>query len=318
MDQRRLSGALPADGKGADRQKPGEYPQPGGGERAAESGEQSDYPRFRKAWGLLDEIRGYQLPEDPEDITGGYIAKIEKDHRYGNTAKPGFETESRLCVRIVEPTCPSEKQVQYLAALVDEAQRALMAKDGVHPETGKDWREYWDEDSFAKKYLLEEWCKNFDFLGGSQYFYKDTDAVDSLLYAGPAWDYDLSFGNMESRGYDPRGNYMTSMSRRPGNLYWLMTTQEAFRERVRGIWRDAFAPAMALLLGEQEDGAAHILQPLQSYADAIRASAEMNFARWGVNTEAARAAGGSFESAVRYLENWIRTRVGFLNEENAN
>ena len=283
---------------------------------ALNPGDLSALPRFKKAWGLLSEIRGYRLPADPEDITGGYIAKIEKDHRYGNTAKPGFETESRLCVRIVEPTCPGEREVQYLASRVDEAQRALMAPDGVHPETGRDWREYWDADSFAKKYLLEEWCKNFDFLGGSQYFYKDSDLVDPLLYAGPAWDYDLSFGNMESRGYEPRGNYMTSMSRRPGNLYWLLTTQPAFRQLTARTWREVFRPAMALLLGEAESGPEHTLKSLEAYAGAIRASAAMNFERWGINREAAPAAGGSFEKAIRYLDQWIRIRVEFMDGEN--
>ena len=280
------------------------------------SADPASYPRFKKAWGNLAEIRGYELPADPEDVTGGYIAKIEKDHRYGNTAKPGFQTQGRLCVRIIEPTCPSLREVQYLAERVDEAMGALLAKDGIHPETGKGWQEYLDAESFALKFLLEEWCKNFDFLGGSQYFYKDSDAVDPLIYAGPAWDYDLAFGNMTSRGFEPRGNYMTTQSRRPGNLYWVLYGQEAFRRETGLLWRQRFRPAMAILLGETADGGGRALKSLAEYAEEIRDSAGMNFERWGAATEAAAAAGTNFDSALRYLEKWIRIRVDFMDGEN--
>ncbi len=294
-------------------------------------GDLSAFPRYKKPWGRLTDTRGYLLPQDPEDITGGYIAKIEKDHRLNNTAKPGFETESRLTVRIVEPTCPSENEVHYFASRVDEAQRALISGDGVNPETGKDWREYWDQESFARKFLLEEWCKNFDFLGGSQYFYKDSDTVDPLLYAGPAWDYDLSCGNMTSRGFEPSGRYMTSQSRRPGNLYWLFSEQESFRQKTREVWRDVFAPAMDLLLGESgEEGESgsdpaadgtqdaapaerHVLKSFSAYTEAIRASAAMNFARWGTKVVAAKEAGSNFDTAVAYLGKWLRARVAYMN-----
>ena len=109
---------------------------------------------------------------------------------------------------------------------------------------------------------------------------------------------------------------MTSMSRRPGNLYWLLTTQPAFRQLTARTWREVFRPAMALLLGEAESGPEHMLKSLEAYAGAIRASAAMNFERWGINREAAPAAGGSFEKAIRYLDQWIRIRVEFMDGEN--
>ena len=281
--------------------------------------ELNTYKKFKQTWGGLKEIRGYRLPSEPEDVTGGYIFKIEKLHRFGYTSKPGFETEGRLCIRIVEPTCPGEAEVKYLAERVADLHRALISKDGISEETGKDFREYIDLESFALKYLLEEWCKNFDFLGGSQYMYKDSDETDPLIYAGPAWDYDLCFGNMEERGIQAEGNYMTSQSRRPGNLNWLLTTHEAFTQKAQELWNTRFRPAAAILLGEENgdrDRESHVLKSLDEYAEAIRSSAEMNFERWGTNDQAAKRAGGSFDNAVAYLKKWIRSRVDFMDSEN--
>ena len=273
------------------------------------------YPKFRHTSGTLKDIRGYRIPEEPEDVTGGFIFKIEKLHRFNNVIKPGFETEGRLCIRIIEPTCPGEAATEYLAARVADLHSALISKDGTSPETGTDYREYLDLDSFACKFLLEEWCKNFDFLGGSQYMYKDSDATDPLIYAGPAWDYDLCFGNMEERGQAAEGDYMTSQSRRPGNLYWLLTTHASFNEKARDIWTERFRPAMDILLGETAGGEDHVLKSIDEYAEQIRRSAEMNFERWGVNDQASRQAGGSFDNAVAYLKKWIRTRVNYMDTE---
>ena len=141
-------------------------------------------------------LRSYPDVKDPEDITGGYILTMEKKARMKNYVLAGFRTEHELSIRIKVPTYPSRAQAEYLYARVSEMQRALMAKDGTDPETGNPFEDYLDMTSFAQKFLIEEWCKNYDFSGGSQFLYKDSDLVDPLFYAGPSWDYDLSFGNM--------------------------------------------------------------------------------------------------------------------------
>ena len=42
----------------------------------------------------------------------------------------------------------------------------------------------------------------------------------------------------------------------------------------------------------------------------------MNTRRWGVNSEANGAgSGGSFDNAVKYMENWIRKRTDWMDGE---
>ena len=269
---------------------------------------------LEKGGKILELARGYQIPNNPEDITGGYLASIEKFARLRDYPVPGFRLKNTgISVRVEEPTCPSREQVEYLGARMDEALTALTAPDGRHPETGKSYYEYLDSTSFALKLLIEDFCKNYDMLGGSQLIYKDSDRVDPLIYAGPAWDYDLSFGMMKDRGAQPTGEYVLSANFTKRNLYQLFWNQEDFRRETREIWQRSFRPALGVLLGETEGEG--VLRSLTAYAEEIRASAVMNAKRWGTNSGAGRLAGSNFETAVAYLENWIRQRVSWMEEK---
>ena len=258
-------------------------------------------------------IRSYPALKDPEDITGGYIATVEKYPRMKDYVIAGFRTAKGLSIQIKEPTYPSKAQAEYLARRITEMQEALIAEDGVHPETGKGYEEYLDTTSFAQRFLIEDWCKNYDYVGGSQFLYKDSDRIDPLIYAGPSWDYDLSFGNMKDRGYSSGGRHVV-LSQRTSNLWWLLSRHESFMKQVRRIWKESFRPAAAVLLGETEGTTGGCLKPLDEYRAEIEASATMNFARWGINSDASvREAGGSFDHAFRYLKNWIAERTVWMD-----
>lgn len=258
-------------------------------------------------------MRSYPQVSDPEDITGGYIFTAEKLARLRDYQQPGFRTKNELSIRIKEPTCPSTRQTEYLARRVSEMQQALMTPEGVNPMTGKHYREYLDPDSFARKLLVEDLSKNYDLAGGSQYMYKDSDLTDPLIYAGPAWDYDLSFGNMSDRGSAAGTPYVTAY-RRNLNLYWLLYNHEEFRELTAFIWQKDFRPAVEILLGEREAKPDGFVRSLDEYRDGISASAAMNYKRWPVSdTTAKTGAAGSFDNAVEFLRRWITERAEWMN-----
>ena len=260
-------------------------------------------------------LRSYPAVKDPEDITGGYILTIEKKHRMKDYVLAGFKTKEELSIRIKEPTYPSRAQTEYVFGLMTEAQNALLAKDGTEPGTGKSYDEYLDITSFAQRFLTEEWTKNYDFIGGSQFLYKDSDQTDPLIYAGPAWDYDLCFGNMGDRGYSPKGQYLTAY-RKKNNLYWLLYTHEAFQNKVGEIWTKTFRPAVAVLLGEKKAEPDGILRSLDEYREKINDSVQMNYTRWGISRDATGAgSGGDFGKAFDYLKKWITERTAWMDGE---
>ena len=194
---------------------------------------------------------------------------------------------------------------------------AILAPDGVNPGTGKHYSEYMDVTSFARKYLIEEISKNYDAVSGSQYFFKDSDRVDPLIYAGPSWDYDLSFGNIAYRGESPEGDYMIKLRIGQTNLYSRLGKHEDFMQLIGENWREVFRPAAAILTGEAPPSGKSRLRSLDEYSAQLEASAGMNAVRWGKPNVASARAGKDFSSGVKALNKWIRKRIDYLDSRYA-
>jgi len=85
--------------------------------------------------------------------------------------------------------------MSYISALYQAFEDAVM-NGGVHPDTGKDYREYVDLDSLAQCFLLLELSQCGDAFQSSTYFYKP--AGEEKLYAGPLWDFDSAYGSYDA------------------------------------------------------------------------------------------------------------------------
>ena len=266
----------------------------------------------------LKSMMGYKIANDPEDITGGYIIEMEKSHRYNDKGTNGFRTNSGIPFIIKEPTYASEAQVAYIGGLVNDFQLALRAEDGVSPVTGTYYADYINTESFALKYVLEEFCKNYDSQGSSQFFYKDSDSVDPLLYAGPCWDYDLCFGNARTDFYNGSLPTLDHLIDSPSkaNLYWLLWNHDDFSALVKETWYTRLAPLVSILVGESEPVEGGRVKSLDAYAEAIAASAEMNFERYPESTvqNYYEGSGNTHEKSVAYLKKWISQRFAWMND----
>jgi len=264
-------------------------------------------------------LRGYEIANDPEEITGGYILEIEKPARFRDYIQNGFITADGLSVTIKEPTYASRAQVTYAAELVSDFHAAALAEDGISPETGKYYAEYINMDSFARKYWVEEVSKNYDAFASSQFMVKDSDSVDGLLYAGPCWDYDLSLGNIFLAGRqnaaNPEGEYQSRYGKK-NHLYWALYRHDDFQEAINKVYREEVSRALRIFLGDEAPGEGDVICSISEYAARIEKSAEMNFARWpesnvhGYYTES----GKTHEKSVQYLEKFLRKRYEYLQE----
>lgn len=149
---------------------------------------------------ILTSYSFVSLMESPDDYTGGYL--IELDNLYSASEKCKFSTSNGNTYVIKSPEEASEEEVEYIAELFADMEEALYSKTGYNSK-GKHFSEYIDIDSFAKMYTIEELTKDWDAFVGSNYFYKDkdTNGIQSKIYAGPVWDFDNSWGSLESGSY---------------------------------------------------------------------------------------------------------------------
>lgn len=140
----------------------------------------------------LGQYRGYDWENNPADISGGYL--IEPVQGFRKTNNAGFRVHGELCVDINYPKHPSLEQVCYIKDFYTEMQDAVENQNGVNEKTKKHYTEYIDIQSFVDYYLMQEVFLNSDGGIGSFKMFKNSNRIDSLLYAGPLWDMDLTMG----------------------------------------------------------------------------------------------------------------------------
>ena len=240
------------------------------------------------------------------NVTGGYLFLMEDASRYEDAVSK-FTTRGQQTMVIKSPQNAGKAQIEYLSGLVQEFEDAVTSPDGTNPETGKFFTEYIDLDSFVKKYLVEEITKNSDAVTNSQYFYKQPDSVSTLLYAGPVWDYDNALGHTNEEAMDPVGLMLDKIRSDDGtsNLWYAsLYSQETFRERVRLVYRNVFAPILETITERTID----------EYREWIRVSATLDWIRWkDTNKDFRYRVCDSFDAYVDYLQDFIRQRKEFLD-----
>ena len=261
--------------------------------------------------------KGAVWPKEPEDVTGGYLFELEYEQRYADEAS-GVVTQRGQAVVVKSPEQMTQSQGEYVNNLLNSFERAIFAADGVDPQTGMHYTDLADFDSLVRKYMIEETCKNYDGNKSSQYFFKDTDEEDEMLYAGPVWDYDSAWGNYAPEGRPrvaaPQG--MTVAENGESYSWWpALAKQSDFAAEVSEVYVSELRPLLAVLVGNEEAGETGI-RSLDAYAAELNDSAQMNFARWRVLNSKARElkTGATYAENIEYLRKWIMDRMIVLDE----
>lgn len=183
------------------------------------------------------------------DITGGYIWKKDKTGAEDLNISTGIRRQE---VRIVEPSCSdaerdretrlnycesgeiSDRQIDWLRNHLTEFETALYGSNFKDQSEG--YAAYIDVESWIDTWLLVEFTKNIDGFRLSTYYHKDRGGK---IKQGPAWDYNLSFGNANYlRGGHYDGWYGQTIS---GNdyPYWDRLFEDpAFEQAVADRWNE--------------------------------------------------------------------------------
>lgn len=278
-------------------------------EKATEHENQTeDLSSYETAW--TDTTKAKQIPRNPEDITGGYLIERDFDNRFLREVEINdsyFITQAKECFIVRSPEYASEAQIAYINDYVQSVENAILSADGIDGNTGKSYQDLIDVDSFVRKYLLEETTANYDGGVASSYFYKDSDTIDGKLYAGPIWDYDVSWGNSP----DYLGQISTSPERlsklasHSDSSVWFRSLYDKpeFYQGIISCYQNEISPYLPLLADE-------ILPALDQI---IAASAAMDHVRW--EEEYIENGYGSERSEqIAFLSDYIKERKTFLDQ----
>ncbi|HTF03802.1 MAG TPA: CotH kinase family protein, partial [Bacteroidia bacterium] len=136
-----------------------------------------------------------------DDLTGGYIIKIDKTTgNGGNGWTSAYAPDTNIAGQTIyfQYEYPSDvnivpQQEAYIQAYVDSFETALAGPNFADTAVG--YAHYIDVNSFVDYFLLNEISRNVDGYRISTYLYKDKASNGGKLVMGPCWDYDIAWGN---------------------------------------------------------------------------------------------------------------------------
>ncbi len=259
--------------------------------------------------------RWFEIPNDPSDITGGYLLELEVADRYPNEAS-GFVTKHGQAVVAKSPEYASMAQIKYISSYWQEMEDALYSEDGKN-KSGKHFSEYIDTESFAKQYIIQEWSSNWDAGLTSNYFYKD---IGGKLVAGPIWDFDNALMNTAGRDgtdlTDPTNLHAAKRSlwynslmgsksfKATPNIYALGMRHREFVAEVEKQMKEKVVPAVSELLDSKYD----------KYIEKVENSAVMNAIRWNYyNTTNEVEILNNYTAEISAIKNFVSERTSFLS-----
>jgi subtilisin-like proprotein convertase family protein len=135
------------------------------------------------------------------NLTGGYIFKNDywssSDSwllNYHPIDHPDIDVH--LVYDYPKPEDITTEQRSYIQRFVNDFESALYSTTYTSPITG--YRKYIDTDSFIDYLIVNELSRNIDGFKKSSYFNKDKDPTTGIskLKAGPVWDFDWAWKNI--------------------------------------------------------------------------------------------------------------------------
>ncbi len=237
------------------------------------------------------------------DISGGYIVK--RDHGDGGGKR--FHTEHGGPYFFVYPSerAVTREQRAWLNRYFQRFENALYSENFADPKAG--YAAYLDTGAFIDLFWLIEMSKNVDGFRYSSFLTKDRGGK---IKAGPAWDWNRSFGNANYYGgWQSQGWYWHNL--RPNEISWYGRLREdpAFEAKCRARWKelrkDIFDPVK-------------INSTIDALAAQLQEAQQRNFQRWpvlGQQVTCNHYVGATYEDEVAWLKKWITRRIAWIDQQ---
>jgi hypothetical protein len=180
----------------------------------------------------------------PIDISGGYILRRDKltnmdENEYWRSpvAQPFHE---RMTYQYFDPKFKdlTSDQASYIKNWMENFDRMMSGNDFNDPNTG--YKKYIKVNSFIDMMFINEISKGVDCYLFSTYFYKENDTDGGELVAGPPWDYNIAYGNLDyGHGHNIPETYRWLYDQ-GSRVYWWerLMEDETYQNRVYCRWRE--------------------------------------------------------------------------------
>lgn len=252
-----------------------------------------------------------------QKVTGGYIFALDKLDQGDVTFRSAFPMPGKNYppdYRIVYPNEDNirPEQIQYIRGHVQAFERAMDSPTFNDPKEG--YAKWIDVPSFVDMVLINELSKNVDGYRLSAYFYKDNDATNSKIHAGPLWDYNLAFGNANYCYGEQVSGWAYDFNKVCPQDYWVihfwwekLVNDPAFRVKMKQRWTQLRKGVLATdRMMSQVDSLARVIGPAQ----------EQNFRLYPILNKWVwpnSFVGNTYPNEISFLKNWLKDRAAWMD-----
>ena len=255
-----------------------------------------------------------KLKEDDltgEDLTGGYLLKIDKTTGSGGSGWTSAYLNSAYKRTFFQYEYPKPEDIQpaqksYIQNYMNLLEKSL-DENNFDGENG--FRQLADEASFIDFFIINELTKNVDGYRLSTFLYKDKNEKVTL---GPIWDFNLAYGNADyyngvaTSGFQFEADLQQDDWQVP--FWWeILFDNNEFRAQLKERWSDLRAQALS------DD---RIDLVVDSLTTLLADAQTRNFAKWPVLDEYVwpnAYVGYSYAAEISWIDEWIDKRMSWLD-----
>jgi Spore coat assembly protein len=270
------------------------------------------------------------------EYLGNYLLteKVQVNKERVNISKVGFLIEydtrgqgepyhfraplTEQFVVIKEPDVVTDTMLNEAKDYITDMENAIAAENGINSK-GKHYTEYLDIESSIKIYWLNEIVKNGDYGMGSTFYYKDPD---SLLFAGPAWDFDIILANATANFGAPTVPKQKNLGSTTG--WWLRLVNEQSDENTSvSIQRHLFKhedyrkASVDMYFSTIREAMFNMLDNIRTQEAILQNSAKLNFMRWNVleqgHTWQTENRATTYKGEVNFIYDFLSERIEWID-----
>jgi len=250
-----------------------------------------------------------------DSLTGGYIFRV--DYWNGNNSwvsnynNPNFPNDDvRYVYNYPDYDEISIQQKNYIQTLVGDFEDALWGSDFDDPVFG--YRPFINTRSFIDYFIVNEFARNVDGFKKSRNFHKDKSSKDSLIYAGPVWDFDWAYKDHSSsmlNGAGWRHDYSGPTDVKPPGWYIKLIQDSTFANELNCRY---FNLRNSIL------DTSNLFHFIDSLENILNDAQERHYTRWPILGANVGTPEIGFQPTTYYGEivkfkNWISERLIWLD-----
>jgi hypothetical protein len=258
-----------------------------------------------------------------DDLTGGYILKIDKPTGNPTGVAAGFSSNysdinapnpTFYQFHYPKPEDIKTEQVTYIKSLIKEFEGVMKSPLATDEKNG--YAKYFDVNSLVDFWIINELTHNVDGYRLSTYLHKDKNSINSKFKMGPVWDFNITLGNADYCDGGKYSGWASDFNKICPKDFWTipfwwetLLEDKKFKKKIQTRWKE---------LRQNKLKTSQIYAVIDSFNALLEKPQERNFTKWKILTTYVwpnPIINNTHVNEILYLKDWLNKRLRWMDDE---